>query len=163
MPFHGWTLRAKGFSPPTPFFAHGPSAGQFDITPATYLPYVKYIAKTDGGVAATNATISGNRVTLPTSGTEHARVHGNLGLDSEKSSRIERRTKTQYQVPVWIQTGFQTMGAPCPVGWTCYGTCGPGGSCGKGQGYTTQQWQPTPTPGGFTDSAGEWWKIDNGI
>lgn len=78
------------------------------------------------------------------------------GVDPSPTTKIQSTPITSS--PFFVQTGFQTMGAPCPVGWTCYGSCGPGGSCGKPQGYVTCC-RTDPTPGGYSTGQNEWYRI----
>lgn len=143
------------FVPANPTATHT-AAGQFTIS--NYVSTQAYILSN-----TSTASRSGAIVTLSNtddSTTVHA-APPKLGVTSVSPVYVERKAYT-FNVPFsyFVQTGFQTGPAPCAPGWTCYGSCGPGGSCGRGTGYQ----QPAcclkdPTPSGYNDSFGEWARI----
>lgn len=166
MPFAGWILRAKGFSPPTPQMTHGASSGQFVITAPSYIPYATYTSTSQTlGAGSPVGTVTGNTVALGTSGTVEAYVTGSVGLKSPASTYITRTPYT-YNTSYFVQTGFYTYNGPCgffygPNG-PCYGTCGPGTqNCGVVQGYYACCVKD-PTPPNYQDGYSEWYRVING-
>lgn len=136
-----------GVTVPKPTLAHSPGVG-FTIT--SYDSSYVYVLSA--------GTRSGDTITLPMSTPATVAAKGPKGVVASASVTIERRTIT-YNRCEFVQTGFELINGPCPVGYTCYGTCGPGiNNCGRALGYTQCGLEDYP-PSGFTKLNGEWVKI----
>jgi hypothetical protein len=139
-----------GVIAPAPTLSHGPSAGTFVID--------NYDAKLRYSITA--GTRSGNTITLGTSGTVICQVTAFTQKSVRPSAAkiCERRTYTESYVQVGTEPGscgYLPCNSPTPdfcEGGVCYCIYCSGG--GPIYGYVKD-----PTPSGYTDSYGEWWKI----
>ena len=129
---------------PKPTLTHTPGVG-FTIT--SYDPSYVYVLSA--------GTRSGDTISLPMSTPATVAAKGPKGVVASSLVTIERRTIT-FNRSEFVQTGFELINGPCPVGYTCYGTCGPGtNNCGRSLGYTQYGLEDYP-PSGFTKLNGEW-------
>lgn len=145
----------KGVIPSIPTISHGPTAGTFVID--NYDSSLRYVT--------TAGTVSGNTVNLGTSGTVQSQIvaYTQKGVIASSSRLLERRTITQSYVQTGTAPGSCSYLPHCGSCGNCAGctNCVPsGGLCifcsGGGPIYS---WVQDPTPSGFNESYGEWWRI----
>lgn len=147
----------RGVIPSAPTLSHGPTAGTFII--GNYDPLLRY--------SVTSGTIAGNTITVATNVTVQSEVvaYSQKGVIASTAKAFERRSITSSYVQVGTAPGscsyYPQCGGPYDTGAGCT-NCG-GGSGGLcitcSGGGPIFGWVQDPTPSGFTESYGEWWRI----